>query len=306
MTLSKDPIKSSSGYLPADAVVAFQGAPYAFSEIAIKKYFDSSVRTLGCRSFEELFAAVDNGEALCGMAPIENSLTGSIHRNYDLLLESQLKIVGEAIMPIEQCLIANPGVRLEDIRLIYSHPQALEQCRQFLVSLPGVDAVASYDTAGSVIMIHDRKLRDAAAIAGKSAALDLGMQILRAEVQDLSPNYTRFWIIAKQENHWETPTRTSIVFSMKNIPGALFKALSVFALRDIDLIKIESRPLRNRPWDYLFYLTFAGTLQDEKCRNAIRHLQEITFFVTLLGSYASRSLEFDESDKLNCATPSIF
>ncbi|MBN1543554.1 prephenate dehydratase [candidate division KSB1 bacterium] len=279
---------------PSDAVVAFQGAPYAFSEIAIKKYFVVPVSTLPCRTFEEVFQAVDSGQAYCGMVPIENSLTGSIHRNYDLLLEHKLSIIAEAVLPIDQCLIANPGVKLDEIELIYSHPQALEQCRQFLASLKNVEAVASYDTAGSALMIRDRKLRNAAAIAGKWAARDLGLEVLKEDIQDLSPNFTRFFLVSRQGTSLETPTRTSIVFSMKNIPGALFKALSVFALRDIDLFKIESRPLRNRPWDYFFYLTFVGTLEEERCRNALRHLGEITFFVTLLGSYASRMLDNHE------------
>jgi len=269
------------------AMVAFQGAHYAFSEIAAKRYFGEDIRILPCRAFEDVFNAVEAQEARFGMIPIENSLTGSIHRNYDLLLEHDLTIVGEVFLRIEQQLIANPGVRLEDIRVIYSHPQALEQCRLFLTSLKDVDAVASYDTAGSVQMIHEKKMLQAAAIASRLAAQDYQMQILKEEIEDIPENFTRFLIVSKNAVPLGEPNKTSVVFSMKNIPGALFKSLSVFALRDIDLLKIESRPLRGKPWAYIFYLDFVGDMRQEHCRNAIRHLEEITTFLKVLGSYES-------------------
>ena len=270
-------------------IIAFQGAPYAFSEIAARNYFQEPVRTLPCRTFDEVFHAVESGSAGYGMVPIENSLTGSIHRNYDLLLERDLKIAGEQLLRIEQHLIANPGVRLEDIRVIYSHPQALEQCRKFLTSFRDVESVASYDTAGSVKMIRDEKRTDAAAIASRLAAEECGMNILKAEIEDIPENYTRFLLISAADSGIAGANKTSIVFSMKNIPGALFKSLSVFALRDIDLLKIESRPLRGKPWAYIFYLDFAGSMQQERCINAIRHLQEITTFLKILGSYRGES-----------------
>ncbi len=272
---------------PAEAVVAFQGAHYAFSEIAAKRFFGDRVSVLPCRTFEDVFGTVEAEGASFGMIPIENSLTGSIHRNYDLLLEHSLTIVGEVFLRIEQQLIANPGVRLEDIRVIYSHPQALEQCRRFLTSLKDVEAVASYDTAGSVQMIHEKKMLHAAAIASRLAAQDYRMQILKEEIEDIPENFTRFLIVSKNAEPLGEPNKTSVVFSMKNIPGALFKSLSVFALRDIDLLKIESRPLRGKPWAYIFYLDFVGNMRQEHCRNAIRHLEEITSFLKVLGSYES-------------------
>jgi prephenate dehydratase len=270
------------------SLVAFQGAHYAFSEIAAKKMFGEAIPCLPCKSFEEVFAVVEKGKASHGIIPIENSLTGSIHRNYDLLLERNLLINGEYLLRIEQQLIANPGVELKDIRVIYSHPQALEQCRKFLTTLKNVEAVASYDTAGSVKMIKDKSLRNAAAIASKVAAKDYHMYILKEEIEDIPENFTRFLILSAHACETSLHAdKTSIVFSMKNIPGALFKGLSVFALRDIDLLKIESRPLRGKPWEYIFYLDFNGHPETERCQNAIRHLQEITSFLKVLGSYPS-------------------
>jgi len=270
-------------------MIAFQGEHYAFSEMAAKKYFNDQCDCLPCRTFEDVFAATESGRSDLGIIPIENSLTGSIHRNYDLLLQNELQIVGEMQLRIEQHLIANPGVKLEQVETIYSHPQALEQCRKFLNTLSNVETVASYDTAGSVKAIHENKSRNAAAIAGKWAAQDYGMVILQEEIEDIPENFTRFFFIAKTAINLGLANKTSIVFSMKNIPGALFKCLSVFALRDIDLVKIESRPLRGRPWSYLFYLDFAGHIGEAASQKAIGHLEEITDFIKILGSYPSRN-----------------
>jgi prephenate dehydratase len=153
------------------------------------------------------------------------------------------------------------------------------------MSLKNVEAVASYDTAGSVKMIRDENMRDAAAIASRWAAEDYGMQILKAEIEDIPENFTRFLVLSREPKTFGEANKTSIVFSMKSIPGALFKCLSVFALRDIDLLRIESRPLRGRPWDYIFYLDFTGNMNEERCINAIRHLEEITTQLKVLGSY---------------------
>jgi len=265
--------------------IAIQGARYAFSEMATRQFFGDDVEIVSCRAFDDVFDTVIAENADYGVIPIENSLTGSIHRVYDLLLMHDLIIVGEVSLRIEQHLIAHPGVALEDIRTIYSHPQALEQSRNFLMSLKNVEAVASYDTAGSVKMIRDENMRDAAAIGSRWAAEDYGMQILKAEIEDIPENYTRFYVLSRQPKTFGEANKTSIVFSMKSIPGALFKSLSVFALRDIDLLRIESRPLRGRPWDYIFYLDFAGSMAEERCQNAIRHLEEITTQLKVLGSY---------------------
>jgi len=273
--------------LKSQPAVAFQGTHYAFSEIAARKYFGNEIETLPCRQFSDIFKSVEDGDCLYGIVPVENSTTGSVYQNLDLILDSSVTVIGEVQLRIEQHLITNPGVQLDNIKVVYSHPQALEQCRRFLSAFPDIETIASYDTAGSVKHIRDQKLLHAAAIAGREAAEDNEMQILKEEIEDNSQNYTRFHIIAKTFEPPENADKTSIIFSMKNIPGALFKSLSVFALRDIDLLKIESRPLRGKPWEYFFYLDFAGNMQEEHCRNAIRHLEEITSFLKVLGSYKS-------------------
>jgi prephenate dehydratase len=267
--------------------VSFQGTHYAFSEIAARKYFGQEIETLPCRQFKDVFTAVESEKSDFGIIPIENSLTGSIYQNLDLLLESTVSIAGETSIRVEQHLITCPGISLKDIRVVYSHPQALQQCREFLSSLKNVEIIASYDTAGSVKDIRDRQMLQAAAIASRQAANDYGMEIIREEIEDIPENYTRFYIISKDALTLNNADKTSIIFSIKNLPGALFKSLSVFALRDIDLLKIESRPLRGRPWEYFFYLDFAGNIEEERCRNAIRHLEEITDFLKVLGSYKS-------------------
>jgi len=265
--------------------VAFQGERGAFSEAAAVGFFGEDILPVACRTFEEVFIGVDSDEWDYGAVPIENSLAGSIHRNYDLLLRHQLFIVGEHNLRVAHHLIALPGVELGDIRRVYSHPQALAQCERSLAALRDVEKVSTYDTAGSVRMLKEQGLQDGAAIASRRAAEIYGMSILASDFEDNSQNYTRFLILHPEEAVPEGPAKTSIVFSVENEPGALFKCLSVFALRDIDLSKIESRPLQGRPWEYLFYLDFAGSLREEHCRNAINHLQEIATFFRNLGSY---------------------
>jgi prephenate dehydratase len=267
------------------SIVAFQGTHYAFSEIAARKYFGEEIVTLPCRQFRDVFNAVEQGKSKFGIVPIENSTTGSVFQNLDLIIDSRVVVIGEVSLRVSLHFITNPGVKLKDIRVVHSHPQALEQCRLFLSSLPEIETIASYDTAGSVKDIRDRKLLYAAAIASREAAIDCGMQIVREEIEDNPDNYTRFHIIALDSGDQQDANKTSIVFSMKNIPGALFKSLSVFALRDIDLLKIESRPIRGKRWKYLFYLDFAGNMHEERCINAIRHLEEITSLLKVLGSY---------------------
>ena len=265
--------------------IAFQGTHYAFSEIAARKYFGENIETHPCHQFIDVFKSVEKEESRFGIVPIENSTTGSVYQNLDLILNSSVTVIGEVQLRIEQHLIANNGVNIENIKVVYSHPQALQQCSKFLESLPGIETIASYDTAGSVKYIRDNKFLHAAAIASRQAAEDNQMQILREEIEDNPENYTRFHIITKTAEIPDNADKTSIIFSMKNIPGALFKSLSVFALRDIDLLKIESRPMRGKRWKYLFYLDFAGTMREERCQNAIRHLEEITSFLKVLGSY---------------------
>jgi prephenate dehydratase len=266
--------------------IAFQGEPGAYSEAAALRFSDHA-DLLACESFEDVFASVAAGKVSHGILPVENSIGGSIHRNYDLLLEHDLPIVGEVTLPITHNLMALPGTRLEQVKRIYSHPQALAQCERFLRGLPGVAVEASYDTAGSAKLVRDQQLADAGAIASERAARVFGLEILRAEIQDYSDNITRFLVISRVANPDQQADKTTVVFSLPNEPGALFKALSVFALRDIDLTKIESRPIRGRPWEYLFYVDVPIGRHDPRCARALVHLAEFARSMRTLGSYPS-------------------
>ena len=272
--------------------IAFQGEHYAFSEIAAKQFLGNETICIPTPSFDEVFQAVSKGKIALGIIPIENTLYGSIHRNFDLLLENDTTIVGEVNLRIELCLIALPGVKLEQIRTIYSHPAALEQCCNFFAQHPYIEPISTYDTAGSVKLISKQKTPSIAAIASQWAAEDYGMNILSHEIEDYPENFTRFLIISKKPLNFGIADKTSIVFSTKNIPGALFKSISVFFLRDINLTKLESRPIKGKPWEYLFYLDFNGNMDEVESKNALRHLDEIAQFIKILGSYPS--------DKTNC------
>jgi prephenate dehydratase len=269
----------------SDLKVAFQGEYGAYSEMAARAYFGEDIDVLPNPNFTALFSAVENGDASHGMVPIENSLMGSIHENYDNLLAHGLQIVGELKLRIVHNLIVNPGVKLEDIRHIYSQAPALAQCKNIIASLPLAEAVMAPDTAGAVKQLKASGARDAAAIASKQAAIDYELEILQAGVEDDHANYTRFLVVVPEGQEVEDATKTSIVFAMQNVPGALFKSLSVFALRDLNLLKIESRPLVGKPWEYSFYLDIEGHLGQESCTRAIDHLREIASFVRILGAY---------------------
>jgi len=263
--------------------VAFQGEPGAYSEEAGFGYFHAP-EMVPEESFEAVFAAVVTGNCQSGLIAIENSLAGSIHQNYDLLLRHELHIVGEYFLRVRHCLIGFPSVTLTEIQRVISHPQALGQCAGYLREL-GVKSEPVYDTAGSVKMLKESGERSTAAIASKRAAEIYQMQVLQESIEDNPENYTRFLEIAPQPVTPENEAKTSIVFTLKNQPGALFKALSVFALRDIDLTKIESRPLAGKPWEYLFYIDFIGAIQNEIVRRALDHLGEYALMLRVLGSY---------------------
>ena len=263
--------------------VAFQGEPGAYSEQAVFDYF-GEVETQPCESFDVVFDSVVSDECEFGLIPIENSLAGSIHQNYDLLLRHELHIIGEYPLRVQHCLIVLPGVKKEAIKKAISHPQALGQCAAYLRGL-GIKTESVYDTAGSVKMLKESGAKDTAAIASRRAAEIYGMQILEEGIEDNPENYTRFLAISKEAVQPEGESKTSIVFTLKNQPGALFKALSVFALRDIDLTKIESRPLQGKPWEYLFYIDFSGATHEETVRKALDHLGEYALMLRVLGSY---------------------
>jgi prephenate dehydratase len=268
--------------------VAFQGEKGAFSQVAIHQLLGKTVQVVPCQRFEEVFQSLASAKVDAAVIPIENTLHGSVHENYDHLLNFDLRIVGETNVRVAHNLIARPGVKFKNIRKVYSHPVALNQCLKFLAANPQLERVPFYDTAGSVKMVVESGLDDAAGIASSMSAEIYGGEILKRNIEDDPSNFTRFFLLKRPgsrpprgSGEW----RTSLVFRTPNVPGALFRCLSAFALRDISLIKIESRPFRGRPWEYLFYLDFIGQVDDPKSQKALGHLEELTDFVRVLGSY---------------------
>ena len=264
--------------------VAFQGEIGAYSEEAALHFFGPSIQPKPCESWDDVFKLVERGEVPFGIVPIENSLEGSIGRVYDLLLDSSLKVCGEVELRVVHCLIGNPGARLDLIKKVYSHPQALGQCRAFLKHLDS-ELIPTNNTAGSVRMIKEMGMVDAAAIASARAAEIYGLEILAREIEDTTNNFTRFFILSKQDSSPSGNDKTSIVFSLKHRPGTLYASLKEFALRNINLTKIESRPTRQKPWEYNFYLDFDGHRDDKASREALENLDRNSRFLKVLGSY---------------------
>ena len=266
--------------------VAFQGEPGAYSEAAAISYFGESTTTIPCEVFEQIFDAVTTGKAERGLIPVENTLGGSIHRNYDLLLRYDLSIIGEIQHRVAHQLMVLPGVKAEDIKQVYSHPQALAQCEHSITKyFPNAERVVAYDTAGSAKILREEGLTEAAAIASARAAKLYEMDILYPDFEDNPENYTRFLAISRDVVVPQGDVKTSIVYALDNSPGVLFKSLAAFALRDIDLTKIESRPLQGKRWEYFFYVDFIGSQHDQHCQNALNNLQEMTTYFRVLGSY---------------------
>lgn len=263
--------------------VAIQGERGSFSHEATGKMLPRAT-VVPCARSAEVFDRVQRGSVNAAVIPIENSLAGSVAEHFDLLLARELFIHAEFSLRIRHNLIAPPGVALQKVRRVFSHPVALDQCRNFFRSHPEVQAIPFYDTAGSVRHVISEKMNDAAAIAPRQAAGQYGGRVLLAGIEDDQQNYTRFLLIDRSPRIGRGANKTSIAFALQNVPGALFKALSVFALRDISLSKIESRPMLGRPWEYVF---FADLLRgdDESARNALGHLAEIAEFVKVLGIY---------------------
>lgn len=266
-------------------IIAIQGERGSYSEQAASKLLGPGIQVFSCEHFDEVFRRTASKEVDYCLIPIENSLSGSIHKNYDLLLRYDLKIAQEINLRVEHNLIVFPGVKFKEIKTVFSHPVALDQCENFFEKYAQLAKQSAYDTSGSVKRIMEQKLTDSAAIAGEKAAEYYGAETLKRGIQDNQENFTRFFLLAIKPKVEENQNKTSIVFSFKNTPGALFKCLSVFALRDIDLFKIESRPIPGRAWEYLFYMDFLGNPKKENSRNALNHLEEITEFLKVLGSY---------------------
>jgi prephenate dehydratase len=268
--------------------VGFQGERGAYSDLAARAIPGFDAEPIPHRTFEEVFEAVQAANDDVGLVPIENSLAGSIHRNYDLLLRNKLSIVGETQLRVEHCLIAAEGVRLEDVRIVRSHPQALAQCEGTLRKL-GVETEAAYDTAGSVRDLRDGGATDAAAIASKLAAEVYGMNILAQGIEDDPNNFTRFLLLGREPIRVSGDVKTSIVFALHNRPAALFRAMACFALRDVDLTKIESRPIPGSQWQYHFYLDFVGSQYEGTGQLALQQLGEMATELRVLGTYLRRT-----------------
>jgi prephenate dehydratase len=270
--------------------VAFQGARGAFSEEASRLLLGENLAYKPCERFEEVFRALAAGDVDFAVVPIENTLAGSVHENYDHLLNFKLPIVAEGRVRIVHNLIGHPDAKFSTVRRAISHPVALGQCLRFFAQHPRIRSESFYDTAGSVKRVMEEGDLATAAIASRAAAEYYGAKILRRSIEDDRENYTRFFLLTPKSRRQRIKfdgrrPKTSIVFTTRNEPGALFRCLAAFSLRDISLTKIESRPLRGRPWEYLFYLDFLGAPEETPVRNAMSHLQEMTELLAVLGSY---------------------
>jgi prephenate dehydratase len=273
--------------------VSFQGEKGAFSQEAALRLLGPKIEVVPCQRFDELFRSLETKTADAAVVPIENTLHGSVHENYDHLLRFDFPIVAETSIRIVHNLIAPPGVPFRCIRRVFSHPVALNQCLRFFEKHPRLESVPFYDTAGSVKMLMEERPPDAAAIASAVAAEIYGGAILKRSIEDDRQNFTRFVLLRRPERAPKLPKaagggrkwKTSLVFSTRNIPGALFRSLSAFALRDINLTKLESRPLRGKPWEYLFYVDLIGRVDEPRLKNALGHLAELADFMRVLGCY---------------------
>ncbi len=264
--------------------VAYQGEKGAYSEMAVYKFFGNKVETISCKDFRDVFEAVAEGKVPHGVVPIENSIEGSVNQNYDSFLEYDLKVCGEVVVKLAHVLIANPQTRFEDIKTVYSHPQALAQCRRYLKTHTW-EVIPAYNTAGSVKMIKEKQLLNAAAIASDKAADIYDMKIVARDIADNPSNYTRFLVLAHEDAAPTGDDKTSIIFSAKHAPGTLYHALGEFASRNINLSRIESRPTKTTAWQYNFYLDFEGHRTEKRCAEALAALEKNATFVKILGSY---------------------
>lgn len=267
--------------------VSYQGEPGAYSELAAKKYFGENISLSPSMTFEMAFQKVKNGITDFGVVPVENSLYGSVYDTHDLLSKYSLNVVGELNLGINHFLMGKRRVKLNQIKKIYSHPQALGQCSQFLGNLKNVEISAVYDTAGAAKIVSEGDGYDIAAIASQNAAQKYNLKIIKGHIQNNKNNFTRFLIISTKNIKLplQKKTKTSICFQLKSTPGSLFKALSVFAFRDIDLTKISSRPIPGKAFQYIFYIDVIGNVIDDNIQNALDHLKELTTDVKVFGSY---------------------
>lgn len=273
---------------------AYQGVPAAFGEEATIAFVGGSARTLACRTFADVFAAVIDRRARRGVVPIENTLVGSVHDNHDLLTtHDDVRIVGETVLRIAHALIAPPGVALADVRRVHSHPVALGQCEELFRGHPELEPVAAFNTAGAVQQVVQSGARDAAAIASKRAATLYGGVVLLDGVEDHAQNFTRFLLLARADEHvprGEGPHKTSLSFELDHRPGALAAVLDAFAEQSIDLLKIESRPIAGKPFEYAFHLDVRGDAEIEPLASTIDRVRARSRSMRVHGSYAAARL----------------
>lgn len=270
-------------------IVAFQGERGAYSEQAVRQHFGAEVEALPCHNFMEVLMVVQNGRSSFAMLPVENSLAGTVIPAYDLLVDHDLRVQAEVIVRVQHCLMSLPGTPLSSIKRVKSHPQALAQCEQTLRRMQ-LQPIEHYDTAGAARDLAANPEPETAAIASELAAHTYGLEILARNIEDLDFNYTRFFVLGKQEPPRRDPSKTSLVLTTRHVPGALHAVLSELAERGINLTKIESRPRRNRPWHYLFYVDFEGHEDDPDVQAALLGILKRASFLKVLGSYPAASI----------------
>jgi prephenate dehydratase len=268
--------------------VTFQGERGAYSEMAALQYFPNA-KVLPKKTFQDVFDSLENGEANYAVVPIENSIEGSVNETYDLLLKAKITVSGEIYQRIRHCLIVNKGITTGRIVVAYSHPQAIAQCRNYL-QLKKIESIPTYDTAGAVKMIKEKIIMNAAAIASRRAAEIYDMDILEEGIEDRKINFTRFLVLSKTKTKPTGHDRTSIIFSVKHLPGALFSILKEFASRQINLTRIESRPTKETLWEYNFYVDFEGHYEDETIKKALQSIKDKSIYFKILGSYKKAEL----------------
>jgi prephenate dehydratase len=266
--------------------VAFQGEHGAYSEVALYEHFGNDVEAIGCNAFDDVFDLVNNGEVTYGFIPVENTIAGTVVENYDLLFANEVFVIAEAYLPVRHTLLAKKGARVEDIKEAFSHPHALRQCKAFLKS-KDIRMMATYDTAGAAKAVASGDRMDCAAIASALCAEIYDMDVLENNIQSNSSNTTRFFVIAKKENVPEDHTtgKTTVAFKTRHYPGALVDCLKIFQKYKLNLTKLESRPIPENPWEYVFYAAFEAGIDDDEVKAAIGELTLHAVFVKLLGSY---------------------
>lgn len=274
--------------------IAFQGIAGAYSEQAIRQFFGPEIESVPCKTLDDIFLAVENGDTELGMLPVENAVAGSVTRSYELLMEHDLRIHAEVILRVRHMLMAPPGTDLEEVTQARSHPQALAQCHRYL-ERHGIKPEPAFDTAGSARDLAAEPKPGVAAVASSLAAELYDLEILDPAIEDYPFNYTRFFVLTQESPPRSPRSKTSIIFTTPHQPGALYDCMGEFAKRRINLSKIESRPRLNRPWQYIFYLDFEGHCQDPVCESAIMALLRRSSFVKLLGSYPAATTPTPEN-----------